>query len=125
MAFNPLSGTQGSVKIGLTSYAFGKWGVKMSAKALPVNNFNSNNRQQVVAGVTKEELTLEALTYDLGNMAFTAGNNYTFILGFDATHSLTRTYFVEDIEVTVDYDGLQSVKLTCQSNDTTFTAAIT
>lgn len=124
MAFNPLSGVVGSVKVGATSYAFGKWSIKLKTKSIPVNNFNSNGRQQVVGGVTHAELTLEALTYDQGNMPFSTNATYSFILGYSATQSITVAFFIEEIDVDVDYDGAQPVKIQCTSNDITFSAAI-
>lgn len=124
MAFNPISGINGTVKIGATSYAFGKWTLAMKTNVLPVNNFTGGGYQQVVAGVTSAELTLEALTYDQGNMPFTTGTKYSFILGYNNTTSTTVSIMVETIEPTVDYDGLEAIKITGKS-DGSFTSAIT
>ena len=124
MAFNPKSGIEGSVKVGATSYAFGKWTLNMQAKALLTNNFTGGGNQTVVGGVKKADLTIEALTYDQGNMPFSAGTKYAFILGYDSVTSNTVTIFVETIEPTVDYDGLEAIKITGTS-DGSFTPSIT
>lgn len=124
MASNPQSGITGSVSIGGTSYAFGKWTLSMKANLMPVNNFTGGGYRQVVAGVKSADLTLEALTYDQGNMPFVCGNQYTFILGYNALTSTTVTIMIESIEPTVDYDGLQPIKISGQSNGP-FTPSIT
>ncbi len=124
MPFNPLSGVQGSVQIGGFVYTFGKWDLTTETKGQLVNNFSSNGRQQVVPGVTSAELSLEALTYDLGNMPLVTGSSYVMILGYDATHSFQAIFYVESINMTVDYDGLQSVKVKAKSNDITFLSLI-
>jgi len=124
MPFNPLTGLSGSVKIGSIAFAFGKWGLVMTANLIPVNNFTGAGFQQIVPGVKKGALTLDALTYDQGNMPFTCGNKYTFILGYSATVSLSLDIYIETIEPTVDYDGAQPIKITGQS-DGVFAASIT
>jgi hypothetical protein len=123
MAFNPLSGVTGSVKIGALSYAFGKWTLAMKSNALIVNNFTGGGYQQVTGGVLSADLTLDALTYDQGNMPFSCGTTYTFILGYNATTTVTVAIFIESIEPTVDYDGAQPIKISGKSNGP-FTAAI-
>lgn len=122
-AFNPLSGIAGSVKISTTAYAFTKWTASLKTNLVKANNFTGGGYQQLVAGITSATITLEALTYDEGNMAFTAGNSYTFILGYTGMVNLTLTVLVESIDVTVDYEGGQPIKLSGQSNGS-FTAAI-
>lgn len=123
MPFNPISGIQGFVQVGAFLFSFGKWSLAMETKSLPVNNFNGLGFQQVVAGVTKAELTLDALTYDQGNMPFATGSFYTFNLGYSSTASIAVQILVEKIEPTIDYDGLEAIKITGQSNGI-FTAAI-
>jgi len=123
MPFNPLSGITGSVKIGSVAFAFGKWALSIQTNLIPCNNFTGGGFQQLVAGVSKAELTLDALTYDEGNMPFTSGQKYVFILGYTATVNITLTMYIATIEPTVDYDGAQPMKITGQS-DGTFTAAI-
>jgi hypothetical protein len=121
--FNPLSGISGSVQIGDTPYAFTKWTCSMKTLFVKANNFTGGGYQQGVAGITSATLTLEALTYDEGNMAFTSGSKYVFVLGYTESISLTVTVLVESIDVTVDYEGGQPIKITGQS-DGAFTAAI-
>lgn len=116
MAFNPLSGITGSVKIGATSYAFGKWNLSMKSNLIPVNNFTGGGYQQIVAGVQSADLTLEALTYDQGNMPFSIGVKYTFILGYTSTATITVSIYIESIEPTVDYDGAQPIKISGKSD---------
>ena len=115
-AFNPLSGIQGSVMIGSVPYAFGKWACSMRCNLVPVNNFTGGGYQQMVPGVKRAELTLDALTYDQGNMPFTIGQKYTFVLGYTATVNLSISMYVETIDPTVDYDGAQPIKITGQSD---------
>lgn len=124
MTYNPQSGITGSVNVGGTSYAFGKWTLSMKTNVMPVNNFTGGGYQQVVAGVKSADLTLESLTYDQGNMPFVCGNQYTFILNYNALISTTVTIMIESIEPTVDYDGLQPIKISGKSNGP-FAAEIT
>ena len=124
MAYNPLSGISGFVKISTTSYAFTKWTLEMKTNIVKANNFTGGGYQQVVPGITSATLTLEALTYDQGNMAFTSGNPYTFILGYMTGVSITMPVLLESITPSVDYESNQSIKIVGQSNGT-FTAAIT
>jgi hypothetical protein len=121
--FNPLSGLSGSVGIGADKYAFGKWSLSMSANLIPVNNFTGGGYQQLVPGVKKAELTLDALTYDQGNMPFVVGQKYTFLLGYTATVNATISIYIGSIEPTVDYDGAQPIKITGMS-DGPFNASI-
>ena len=122
--FNPLSGIAGSVKIGATPYAFTKWSASMKTVFVKANNFTGEGYQQGVPGMCSATLNLEANTYDQGNMAFVAGNTYTFVLGYTTGVSLTLTVLIESIDVTVDYEGGQPVKITGQSTGS-FSAAIT
>lgn len=124
MAFNPVAGISGSVKIGATSYAFGKWSLAMKANVMPVNNFTGGGYQQVVGGVVSADLTLSSLTYDQGNMPFAVGTLYTFILGYNLTTSVTVQIMIESIEPEVDYDGLEAIKISGKSNGA-FSASIT
>lgn len=123
MAFNPLAGIQGSVKIGAVSYAFHEWTLNMGTKVLLVNNFTGASFQQTIPGVTKAELTLNALTYDRGNMPFVTGTKYAFILGYDSVTSVTVTIQVETIEAGANYDELEPIRIIGQS-DGVFTSAI-
>lgn len=121
-AFNPLSGITGFVKISTTAYAFTKWSLEMRAVIVKANNFTSSY-QQVVSGLVSASLTLEADTYDQGNMPFTVGTSYIFILGYTVGVSVTVTIVLESITPTVDVEGGQPIKITGQSNGS-FTAAI-
>lgn len=124
MPFNPLSGITGSVKIGSTPYAFSKWSLEMKCVVVKANNFTGGGYQQVVPGLCSATLTLEANTYDQGNMAFTVGNFYSFILGYTATISVTVSMLIESISPSIDVEGGQPIKITGQSNGS-FTASIT
>jgi hypothetical protein len=77
----------------------------------------------LVVGVKSAELTLDSLTYDEGNMPFTIGTRYTFILGYTATINTSLAVYIGSIEPTVDYDGAQPIKITGKS-DGTFTGSI-
>lgn len=121
--FNPLSGITGFVKISTTAYAFSKWTIEMKCVVVKANNFTGGGYQQVVPGLASATLTLEQLTYDEGNSAFAVGDTYTFILGYTTGISLTLTVMVESINVTVDIEGGQPVKIVGQSTGS-FTAAI-
>ena len=124
MAFNPQSGISGSVTIGGTSYSFGKWTLAMKTNLIPVNRMGGGGFQEVVAGVSSAELTLDALTYDAGNMPFATGSSYTFVLAYNLLLSTTVVIVIESIEATVDYDGAQPIKITGKTNGT-FTSSIT
>jgi hypothetical protein len=121
--FNPLSGITGSVMVDEDVFAFTKWNVEMKCVIVKANNFTGGGYQQVVAGMLSATLTLEADTYDEGNMAFTAGGTYAFTLGWTDAISLVMTVLIESISTTVDYEGGQPIKIVGQSNGS-FTAAI-
>lgn len=112
---NYQSGINGFVQIGTTLYRFGKWNLDMEAKYLPVNNFSNVGGQFGVAGISRGELTLEAKTWDAGNMAFVCGTTYTFVLGASATQLYTLSIFVEKISVGSEYEGLVPVKISGQT----------
>ena len=122
--FNPLSGIAGSVKISTTAYAFTKWAVEMKCVVVKANNFTGGGYQQVVPGMASATLTLEADTYDQGNMAFLVGDNYTFILGYTTGVSLTLEVMIESISPEVNYEEGQPIKIVGQSNGE-FAASIT
>jgi hypothetical protein len=121
--FNPLSGITGSVKISTTEYAFTKWTLEMRCVVVKANNFTGGGYQQVVAGMASATLTLEADTYDQGNMAFSVGTTYTFTLGYTALVTVDVPVMIESITPTVDYEGGQAIKVVGQSNGS-FTASI-
>jgi len=123
MPFNPLSGISGAVAVGATEYAFSKWTVEMKCVVVKANNFTGGGYQQVVPGLCSATLTLEALTYDEGNMPFTVGDFATFVLSYSSTTDLTLGVMIESINVSVDIEGGQPVKLVGQSNGA-FTASI-
>lgn len=124
MPFTPLAGITGSVAIADDVYAFTKWTIEMKCVVVKANNFTGGGYQQVVAGMVSATLTLEALTYDAGNMPFACGSKYDFTLSYSDTISLDITILIETISVTVDYEAGQPVKISGQS-DGSFTAAIT
>lgn len=121
--FNPLAGISGFVKISTTAYAFTKWSVEMRCNIVKANNFTGGGYQQIVAGLVSATLTLEALSYDEGNMAFTAGQSYAFTLGYTVSITLTLTVLIESITPTIDYEGNENIKIVGQSNGS-FTAGI-
>jgi hypothetical protein len=122
--FNPLSGISGSVKIEDVEYAFTKWSLSMKCVVVKANNFTGGGYQQVVGGMISATLTLDADTYDEGNMTFTVGDTYEFVLGYTSEVDITITVLLESIDATVDYEGGQPIKIVGQS-DGGFTAAIT
>ncbi len=124
MPFNPLAGISGSVEIGEVAYAFSKWTVEMKCVVVKANNFTGGGYQQIVPGLVSATITLEALTYDGGNMAFAVGDFIDLTLSYSATISMEISVMVESISGTVDVEAGQPIKITGQSNGS-FTAAIT
>ncbi|QJW98690.1 hypothetical protein [Frigoriglobus tundricola] len=116
MTFNPLSGVTGSVSIGATAFAFTKWTLEMKCVVVKANNFTGGGYQQVVAGMVSASLTLEADTYDQGNMAFSVGETYDFVLGYTSEVNVTVHVLIESISPTVDYENGQPIKISGQSN---------
>lgn len=123
MAQNLLSGKTGFVNIGAASYSFGKWTWEAKAKMVPVPNFNGGGFEQYVVGLIGGKITISG-PYDQGNMAFTVGTQYTWILGLAVSVSLSVPGILEGIKVDEDVDGNPMVTLTVQSNGA-FTAVIT
>lgn len=123
MTANYLSGITGAVLVGATAYSFSKWRIAIKCGLPKVTNFNTAPYQQLVAGILSSTVTLEG-PYDQGNMAFTAGTSYAFILRWTASISLTITGFIEELTPDEDVDGSPRVSITVQSNGT-FTASIT
>ena len=123
MAFNPLAGIDASVTVGETEFAFSKWGISMKCVVVKANNFTTTF-QMVVGGLISATLSLEAETYDEGNMPFSVGDFFTFILGYTSEVSLTVEILIETIEVTPDIENGQPVKISGPSNGE-FSAAIT
>lgn len=119
MAF--ISGKEGHVKVSTVEYKFGKWKASFKTNLPKVNNFTSAY-QQLVSGLTSATLTIEG-PYDNTAMAFTAGTEYTFLLGFTNTVELSVPAIVESIESSQDIEDAARVTITAQSTGT-FTAAI-
>ena len=88
-----------------------------------VNNFNSAF-QQLVVGITSATLTLSG-PWDIGNMPFTVGNIFTFVLQATVVGPVTLTVnaIVNDITPESDIDGALTVKVTAETTGS-FTAAI-
>lgn len=123
MAFNPLSGISGNVSVDTVDYAFGKWSVEMRCVVVKANNFLGGGYQQIVPGLASATITMEALTYDGGNMPIAVGDYIALVLSYSATLSLAISVMVESIGVNVDIEAGQPVKVVGQSNGA-FTAAI-
>ncbi len=122
MADNYLAGKTGFVTIGSTSYSFAKWKSALKTALVKVTNFTTAGYQLLVAAITSATLTVEG-PYNEGNMAFTAGVSYTWVLGFTTMVSLTISAFIEQISVDNDVEGAPRVEITAQSSGS-FTAAI-
>lgn len=97
MAFNPLSGKNASVTIGMVTYAFDSWKATMSDGLPKVTNFTGGGKAQFVSGVQECEVTLSG-PYDEGNQGFTLGTQYTLILGYTSMVNLTVPAILKKIE---------------------------
>jgi hypothetical protein len=122
MAFNPLAGIAGAVKISTTAFAFGKWKATMKNKLGDVSNFTGAGYEQWIAGLTGAKITAEG-PYDEGNMPFTVGTSYALILQYTSGTTLNVTALCETIEPSVDVQNPQGITMTFQSTGS-FTAAI-
>ena len=123
MPFNPLAGITGNVAIAAVDYAFSKWTVEMKCVVVKANNFTGGGYQQVVPGLVSATITLEALTYDGGNMTFAVGDYADFTLSYSAVLTLAITVMIESITGSIDVEAGQPIKITGQSHGA-FTAAI-
>jgi len=123
MAQNLLAGKTGSVTIGATTFSFGKWEVEVHSKMVPVPNFNGAGAEQYVAGLYGGKLTVSG-PYDMGNMPFTVGTQYTWSLALNASVVLSLPAIVDSIKPSVDVEGAAMITITAQSNGT-FTPSIT
>lgn len=121
MSFNPISGIYGSVTVGSTPFALGKWKLSMKTNLPKVNNFTAAF-QLLVAGLTSATITASG-PYDGGNMPLICGNEYSFTLAYNNTISFVVTAIVESIEPEDDIEDAGRVSITAQSNGV-FTAAI-
>src|SRR5271166_4680908 len=110
MADNFLSGKQGQVEIASTTYSFRSWKAPMEIANPDITNFTSGGFQAILNAITKATITLEG-PYNEGNMAFTVGNSYTFVLGYTNSISLTVTAIVGKITPTVDVHKEQIVEI--------------
>ena len=122
MADNYLSGKDAKVMIGSTTYSFSKWSLDMKTNLPKVTNFTTAGFQKVVQGITSGTLTVSG-PYNEGNMAFTSGQSYAWILGFDGTTTLTCTARISSIKADEDVDGSPQISITAET-DGSFTAAI-
>lgn len=123
MADNYLSGIQASVVIGVTSYSFSKWGLEIETNLPKVTNFTSQAFQALVKGVTKGTITLEG-PYNQGNMPFTSGTSYTWILTWTTGISITVTALISRLAPDDDVEDAARIRIQAESNGV-FTAAIT
>jgi hypothetical protein len=123
MAANYLSGVQAAVLIGATPYSFSKWSIPIEIDLPKITNFTSQAFQAIVAAVTRGTITLQG-PYNQGNMPFTAGSSYTFILQYTNSVSITVTALIEQIRPDIDVEDAQRITIVAKSNGT-FTAAIT
>ncbi len=121
MAF--LSGKDGSVKIGATSFAFGKWRVPLKIGLPKVTNFTSQGAQLLVTGVYAGTVIVEG-PWDVGNMPFALGQSAVWLLGVSNAIALSVTGYIESIEPSDDTEDTPRVTITVQSSGP-FTAAIT
>lgn len=123
MSQNILSGKSGSTNIGATSYSFGKWKVALKTNLPKVTNWNSGGFQQLVSGITEATLTISG-PYDAGNMPFTVGNSYIWLLNWTNVLGLSVPAIIESIDADNDVDGNPTISITARSSGN-FTAAIT
>lgn len=122
MAFTPVSGKSGSVLVGGTAYAFGKWEYAMKTGTPKVTNFNGSGYRQLVSGITEGTITVDG-PMDLGNMALTSGNTYVMTLQWTNSVTLTGTGILASLTPSDDVEDAGRVKCTFEINGT-FTAAI-
>jgi hypothetical protein len=124
MADNYISGKAGAVYISTTAYSFGKWKVTFKAGAPKITNFTTAGFQALLAGIISATISVSG-PYNNGNMGFTVGNTYTFILYFDHanTISLSVPVILTSIDSDDDVEGSPHITLTGESTGT-FTAAI-
>jgi hypothetical protein len=115
MPQNLLAGKGGSVLIGATPFSFGKWEQEMHAKMVPVPNFVSAPYEVFVVGLFGSKLNISG-PYDGGNMPFSVGTSYVWILGVSASITLTVTAIVDSIKLTTDVEGAALVVLTVTVN---------
>lgn len=118
MATNFLAGKAGYVKVGATSYSFGKWSFACKAGLVKVTNFNSGGQRQQVVGIIEGTLQMEG-PYDQGNMPFVVGTGYTWILGYTTGIQITIYAIIESVEPAVDAEGAATLKITAQSDAST------
>lgn len=117
-----LSGTTGFVKLGSTTYKFGKWKLALKAGNPKTTNFAGGGYQSLVTGVISGTVTCSG-AYDTGNMALAVGSSYAFHLGLDTGVELTATFLVTSVDVDNDVEGTPQISVTGESTGT-FTSAI-
>lgn len=118
-----LSGTTGFVKLGVTTYKFGKWKLAIKGGTPKVTNFAGAGYQQLVPGVISGTLSLSG-AYDQGNMPLTINTSYVFYCGFDTGIQLSVTAQVSSIDMDNDVEDTPRVNVTAESTGS-FTASIT
>lgn len=123
MAQNLLAGKSGYVNTGSANYSFGKWEADIQVKTVQVPNFNGGGFMQRVVGLTDGKVTITG-PYDQGNMAFTAGNTYTWTLGLAPSVFLTMPGILQSIKLAEDVEGNPVLTLNVETSGS-FTASIT
>jgi hypothetical protein len=116
MAFNAISGTQGSVVIGTTTINFKTWEFAWDQNLPNVNNFSSAF-QLLVNGVSKGTINLTG-PYDAGNSPLTLGQSATVTVKVNNVFSYQGPVLINNITLNDDIDDAARLKVSCETSGT-------
>lgn len=95
-----ISGKQGSVRTVNSSgfsFSFDTWELSSNAKLPDITNFTSGGYQALLSGIIDGTVTVSG-PYNSGNMAFTAGLTYVWVLCFTDAIYLTCTAIIQTLK---------------------------
>jgi hypothetical protein len=104
------------------TYSFDKWSLTLKAILPEITNFTSGGYQALLSGIESGGLTVSG-PYNQGNMAFTVGNSYLWVLGFTASIVINMPGLIESIAADDNVKENPKITVTVKSSGA-FLAAI-
>ncbi len=118
-----LSGKSGSISIGGSNYAFGKWEADFNNDLPDVTNFNSGGCEENISGIDRCNINAEG-PYNAGSMPLTVGTAYVFILRASSGVTWTVTARISNLKPITDHKDAVRLAITARST-AVFTPAVT
>lgn len=120
MPSTPISGRNGTLTLATVAYAFGKWTGTHKRDVIDVSNSGGGGGRNRVVGLESFDGSFEGpfdtalAIYKQTNIA--AGTSVAAVFGMDGTHTASCNVVCGEVEITTDYEGAVTYKVSFSSD---------